>query len=187
MKNIVCIAFLSIFIFSCNNEIIQIKSNFNENNIEYLVYEYNNIITYIINNDKDLFIEYFKYESEFYGYFLNLIANKERVNIESFLSKYNLLIENIPIEINDILKNNTELNNIEYKCLINFHIIMLLYILEGIHFGEINNTSMNSIFSNINIANINKIKKIFSKEDIKLFEKHKNLIINETFLKHGRI
>jgi hypothetical protein len=182
MKNIGLVIFIASFLLSCGHKTVQIESNFTENIILKLANEYNNIYTSIINNDKNSFVEYFEIEEDFYKYLMNTIANNKKFDRRTFLVEYNTLIDNIPNGFDRIM----ELENLEYKYFINFNIIVILFVFEAIYLGEITDTPMNEIFDNINIKNLNMIKKLFVEEDVDIIKKYKKHIIETVFLQYGR-
>jgi len=180
MKNISFLLIIFILLFSCDSNSFKIKSNFTESQIEYLSSKYNLLYNYIVNHHKDLFKNYFEYEAEFYKYFFNTLTNNDNVNKEIFIIKYNTMIENIPIEIDEVIINNTGSNNLDYKHLINFNLIFLLLTIEDINLNKITDFQIDSTFQNVNIKTINKIKKLFDIEDINIISKYKDHIWKNT-------
>ena len=181
MKFFSFLLIIFIVLFSCDSNSFKIKSNFTENQIAYLSSEYNLLYNYLVNDHKDLFKNYFEYETEFYKYFFDTLTNNDNVNKEIFIIKYNTMIENIPIEIDEIVINNTGSNDLDYKRLINFNLILLLLTIEDINLNKTTDTPMDSIFHNVNIKTINKMKKLFDIEDINIISKYKKIIITKFF------
>jgi len=174
MKIFSFLLIIFIVLFSCDSNSFKIKSNFTENQIAYLSSEYNLLYSNIANHYKDSFKNYFEYEAEFYEYFFDTLLNNENVNKEIFKIKYNTMIENIPIEIDEVIINNTGSKDLDYKRLINFNLILLLLTIEDINLNKITDTPMASIFHNVNIKTINKMKKLFDIEDINNISKYKD-------------
>ena len=180
MKNISLLLIIFFLLFSCDSHSFKIKSNFTESQVVYLSSEYNHLYNYIINHHKDLFKNYFEYEAEFYKYIFDTLTNNDYINKEIFIIKYNTMIENIPIEIDEVVINNTGSNDLDYKRLINFNLILLLLTIEDINLNKITDTSMGSTFQNVNIKTINKMKKLFDVEDINIISKYKDHIWKNT-------
>jgi hypothetical protein len=172
-------------IISCNIIREKINCDFTEdiiicfinniNEIEHKIYH-----EYDIGHD---YSDFYSIENEFFEYLEDVIFDKFNFNENIFIKKYNYLINNIPVELNNIFIEYPELKDNGYKYYIDYMIFLHIIFFESIKDGEINRSDYpflaDADFENINLKNIIKIRSLFSKHDKNIIYSKKKIIIND--------
>ena len=178
----IIVVLLVFFISSCNNNNENIHSTITEDIIisiadEYCKIEYEIYYSSIIQKYDD----FFNLEIDLYDYLHEICFSKAHFNRRTFMKKYNLLVNNIPKDVDNIFCEYLQFNNTGYKYFLDTNLITYLYACESIFRGELDKES----FDEVNIENVNKVKKLFSKENIDNIEKNKNYLMERIFIEHN--
>jgi len=116
-------------------------------------------------------------EYDFFEYLRENITTNLEFSENSFMDKYNNLINNIPMEANEIFFEYPVLKNDGYKYYIHFIIYLHIIIYENIYNGNIIGENLAHNFEEINLKNINKIKSMININDKYIIDKKTNLIL----------
>ncbi|QQO09051.1 hypothetical protein [Breznakiella homolactica] len=187
-RKIVLLLILLIPFFACKNNFERIDCNFTDDIVLSLTTEYDKLEYHIyFTNLVQKYNDFFGIEDDFFNYLVRVIDINESLNEALFFDKYYKLINNIPEELNIIFNEFHSLNNITYKDYTNFTVmVFILFIEEANKNAEYKNRvnevyDNKKIFENVNLNNINRIKKLFSNDDMKIIENNKINIIENIF------
>jgi hypothetical protein len=122
---------------------------------------------------------YWRIEEDFFKHLRELITTKIEFNENTFLEKYNKLINNIPKGLDSIFLDYPEIGENGYKHYIDNAIHTQIIIFEN--FKDITvESSVKIDLENINKINIDKIKFIFHNDGINdILNKNKKLLIKK--------